>query len=232
MAAKKQQQKRENRQEKRHNRQNRREKKLQRRARRDVMIGLRPYLQELAFQRQQARGDTGEQLSRLGGIYGGLDQKLQQLEGDYGPQAQAITDQLQTDMGEWGQYLGSVSPAGELAQAAGLFGNIGAGAIGEIGAAQQRALDVNQSAQRQGAIEQVTTQRNALTDLDQLLQMIRDRRTQAMRGVGPEILSRMDTLRDRQQEMGLANREFNLRQRMAEAQRQFLIDQLGFKKFR
>ena len=205
---------------------------LRRSALRDVQVGLRPYLQELAFQRQQAEGDTQQQLSRLGHIYGGLDTKLQQLGGGYGPQAQAITDRLQGDMGEWGQYLGSVSPAGELEQAGALFGNIGAGAIGEIGAAQQRALDFNTSAQRQGAIEQMTSQRNALVDLDQLFDEINQRRLQATRGVGQDVLSRMDTLRQQQAQFGgpnLALMQFRLQQRLAEAQRQYLIDQLNFR---
>lgn len=219
---------------------------LRGRAVRDVMAGLRPYLEEIAFQGQQGERQTGQQLSRLGSIYGGLDTKLQQLEGGYTPQAEAISGQLRNDMGEWGKYLGSVSPAGELAQAAGLFGNIGAGALGEIGGASQRALDFNTSAQRQGAIEQMTTQRNALTDLQQLQDELRDRRMQATRDTGQQVLSRLDELRDFQTQQKLAQQELALRRAQAEfqqrlmaqqlagtdAQRQFLIDQLNYRRFR
>lgn len=206
--------------------------RLRRRAARDVRVSLRPYLQELRFQRKQARGDTRDYVNQVGSIYGGLDRELEQIGDDYIPVAQGITDQLQTDLGEWSQHLGSVSPAGELAAAAGLFGNIGAGAMGEIGAAQQRSLDWNTSSQRQGGIEQATTQRNALMGLQDTLQEINRRRLQATRGVGPDVLSRLDELRDFQQQMSLANREFRLRQQAAQAQRQFLIDQLGWKGFR
>lgn len=230
--AKKIQKRREQRQDKRQQRNQRQDRRIRQRAVRDVRTSLRPYLHEIAFQRNQTQNDAQQQLNRLGSIYGGLDTHLEDLGDDYRPQGQAITDQLQTDMGEWAQYLGDSSPAGEAAAAAGLFGNIGAGAIGELGGAQQRALDFNTSAQRQGAIEQMTTQRNTLTDLQQALDALRDRRMQAVSGIGADVRSRMDELRDFQQQMELANREFRLRQRMSEAQRQFLIDQLGFKKFR
>lgn len=203
-------------------------------ARADVNLALMPQRQLLSRQRNQAIRDTNARGNQLQALYGGLNDTLKGLSGPLDNQLQGIsgdlTDQLKALTGQ----LGTAGPGGELAAAAGLFGNIGAGALGQLASDRARNVTYNTSAIRQGAEEGLVAGRNNRQDLLNELADIRQQQAQVGSMFGPQFLSHLDDVRDQRFQEGLALKEFGLRKDQLAQQAeqndalvQFLQDQIS-----
>lgn len=204
------------------------------RARADVNLALMPQRQLLDRQRNQAIRDANQRGTQLGALYGGLHDTLAGLTGPLDTQLKGISGDLQDQLkGLMGQ-LGSSGPAGELAAAGGLFGNIGAGSLGQLASDRARDVSYNTSAMRQGAEEGMIAGRNNQQDLLSQLADIRQQQSQVGAMFGPQFLSHLDSLRDTRFQEGLAQKEFGLRKDQLAQQGaqndalvQFLQDQMA-----
>lgn len=184
------------------------------RARRDVMLSLRPQLQDLRRTGKQARRQYRQSSHQVGDIYGALQDQLAPLGGQYGQQATQIASDLQGQLAGLTGGLGSTVPgvpASEIAAGTGMFGTIGAGALEQLASDRARNAAYQTSAQRQGAEEQAITKRNYLTDLTNFRSDLADQRHSLMGGASQSILQRLADLRDQAFQQSLANKEFQLR---------------------
>ncbi len=214
---------------------------LYRRARRDVRVSYQPYLQDLRRSRREGIRDYEEGMARSQGAYGALQNILGPLAGQFSQQAAGIGDTFSSQLSGLTDMLGSTVPGvpqGEIGAGANLFGTIGAGALSDLASGAQRTATYQDSAQRQGAIEQMIAGRNMTKDKLDFLEELRQSRLDLKRGMGPEIRSRIDYLRDQtfQQAMatqgmnldrrafGLQSQQFQSGMQSDAAMRQFLMD--------
>lgn len=171
--------------------------KLAKRATRDVRIAHQPQLNQLARDYSQATTSWGENTSKINSDYAGLNERLSQLPGQYEGMVGGIPDQFaQQSQAFMGGLYGAGLPASEQGAAAQLFGTTGQQTLASLASDRQRAAAYNQSAMREGEL----TRKYALSDLDQqmrdALSQLRDQRMAVYDQMQPEIIQRMDTLRE------------------------------------
>lgn len=208
---------------------------LESRARRDVMLSVRPELQDIRRARRQGTREYHTASNRVGDIYGGLQHELAPLGAQYGNQANDIAGDFTTQLGGLTDLLGSNVqgvPQGEISAGTGLFGTIGAGALEQLAGERGRNLAYNASAQRQGGIEKMTGQRNMLSDLQDFRKDLSQQRLDVTRGTPADIRQRLDELRDAAFQRQLAEKQFGLQARSLnqgqladQAFQNYLIDQ-------
>lgn len=187
---------------------------LRRQARRDVRVATQPLLRQIGREEGRARRDYRQDEARVGDIYDALLSELGGL--NPGAAIGGISDQFTQDIGSLTNLIGSSGPAGEGAAAAGYLGSLGAGGLQTLAGDASRNVAYNQSTQRQGSLERATTQRNMLTDMQDLIREIQDRRFDIKADMGPQILARIDELRRGRREFGLAEKEYALRKEMTQ----------------
>jgi hypothetical protein len=189
-----------------------------RRARRDVMMSFKPYRRELGQARKEGIRDFKTANARVGNVYGGLASELAPLSGQYADQMTGVREGLSSDLGGLADMLGSTVPGvpqSEIAAGTNMFGTLGGGGLEQLASQQARNVGYNTSAQRQGALEKMTAQRNYGQDLTNFLSDLRGQRTDAARDIPGLIRQRMDELSDRGFDRSMALREFGLRSKAA-----------------
>lgn len=188
--------------------------KLRKRAQRDVEFANQPYLDELERQERLGKDDLNENQERVNSIYDALAAELTGINFNQG--AQGIADQYSSDISGLADLLGTSTPAGEQAAAAGLLGNLGAGGLTMLASNAQRNVAYNASTKRQGAIERSTLRRNYLEDYRDLLDDIKNARIDVKQNMGQQLQTRLDDLRDQrfsrrlqERELAVAEEQFN-----------------------
>lgn len=198
-------------------------------ARRDVMLAFNPYKRELKRTMKQGTQDYRMMSDKMANVYGALDRTVAGLPGaDYA----GISNQLSGDVGNLSSLLGSqvpLVPGEEMQAGLGVVGSIGAGGLTNIASQAARAGDYSNSVRTQGGIENVVGQRNALHELLNFKDDIRQQRLDAARDLPSLIRQRMSELRDQKFEQSLAlqqlaldrlkaNRDFGLSNRSLDLQ--------------
>jgi hypothetical protein len=136
---------------------------------------LAPQLDAIGRGVTEAKDEYGEMAERGSNIYGGFVNEM----GDLGQAATPQFDALQSDYMDQLGAFSSMMPTGyapETAAAAGVFGAEGTGMLGLLSNAESRNAMYNQSAGRQGAIEQRDYQGNLNNNLGDLLNDYRQQR--------------------------------------------------------
>jgi hypothetical protein len=185
---------------------------------RDIDVAYGAQLDALDRDITGAQRDTDQYRAQLEAIYNAFGRQVQPLTGEYKTEMGDIKDTYTQDIAGLANLLGTSTPAGEMAAAAGLLGNIGGGGLNLLASQQARNVGYNTSALRQGEIESVVSQGNALQDLANYVTGVREEKRD-IRGQMPEAaLSRMEDIRDTMRQYGLAKKEFGLRNRALDAQ--------------
>ena len=193
--------------------------RVRQRARRDVRASFAPELQSLQREGQQAEREAQQYSQRIGGMYEGLGQRLapigQLLTQQTGALQGGLTSSLEGLQGMLGGVPGGEmtegTPSGEIEAGKGVFGSIGAGGLSMIGATGAGGAAYNASALRQAAIDGTNYRASIMEDLAQFQQAMRDQRHDITSQMGPLIMSRIDELRDRAQQLRMAKQELALR---------------------
>lgn len=197
---------------------------LQKQARRDVRLSQQPYFRELERQEQAQRDLYEESTSATQDIYGRVANELGDLIPNYRRATENIGTGLVSQMGTLAGNLGiSLPQTGEGTAAQMAMGAIGGSGLNLLANNEQRNVNYAQSAKRQGVIDEATTERNFLEDMQDAVREISQMRIDARYDAGPQILARLDELKSRKKEERLATQELELRERIAD-------DQLGFQK--
>lgn len=194
---------------------------LSRRARRDVRLSYRPYLNQLRRTRRQGLRDYEQADERVQNAYAALASQLAPMAGQLQSSLGGVSGDLQAQLAQLAGNLGSSVegvPASEIGAGANLFGALGAGGLEQIASQGARGALYQDSAQRQGSIEQMITQRNMAQDQRDFLDDLRQQKLDTLRGMPAEIRSRLDFLRDQAFQNNLALRQFGLQQGAYNAQ--------------
>lgn len=213
--------------------------KLQRRARRDVRLAIDPVLDEIRRAQRSAGRDYEQNAERVADIYGALGDEIRPLGGQYDTQAQRISGDLNTVLGglagllgpsmeafaglspedaagAQAQLLGAAAPEGQAA--VNMFGALGAGGQSLLANDRSRNLGYQTSAQRQVGLDRSALEKSFLQDYRDLLDDIKQQRLDVMQDVPSQIMARLDELRDRKKQFGIARAELRNRQKLAEAE--------------
>ena len=195
---------------------------LRRRARRDVRVANQPALNQLDRAEAEAKDQYDESSQTVGTIYDALTKELTGI--DFTAGSDQIASDLTQQLSGLAEMLGTSTPAGEQAAAAGMLGNIGGSSLGLLAQGQQRNQAYQQSTQEQAAIERATLRKGMLEDYQDILADISEGRLQVTEDMGPQITARLDELRDRRRAMkqneeeleiqrSIADRDFGLREK-------------------
>lgn len=180
---------------------------------RDVMMSLRPGRQQIRRARRQGIADYGQYSQQAADIGQAFQSQVAPLGGAYDAQVGGITSDLQAQLGSLtgllGTSIGQV-PEAERAAGAAMFGTTGAGTLAQLASERARQAGYQTSAQRQGAIETMTTRRNALVDLQNYLDDLASRKTDLYAGSDAMIRQREDQLRQQAFDRAMAMRNYNL----------------------
>lgn len=194
--------------------------KIRKRAKRDVKAAYQPQFDAIHRAKQQAVQEAHQQSRGLKSIYRGLNHQLRPLTANYNSAARGIQSGLQDQLAglagmlNMGGNVNGIAP-GEESAAKMAFGQLGAGGFATLAGDQQRQQAWGNSTLRQSAMERASGQRNLLEDKRQLLDDIRNQRIDLTGEMGPQILTRIDELRDSRAQRRLAQQELELRQKLA-----------------
>jgi hypothetical protein len=199
-------------------RRNRRQRRRQQRqslntsAQNNVYLGLAPLLDAISAQETNSAQQYDERRGQVGALYQALGTELGNIGSAYMPQAQQIQSEYLSGLGSVAGLFGGTEgamPAEEIAASNGVGSAMGNSTLGLLASAAQRNLDYNSSAQRQGSIENMVTQRNMAMDLQQFLDALAQQRMNLERDYPNQLraeLDRLQQLRLQQQGARLANR--------------------------
>lgn len=191
---------------------NRRDRGVRRRARRDIRTAFAPQFAELDRQGTQAGREAEQYQGQVSNLYTGLGGQLGQIGADFQAQLPGIQQGYQAAVGQLASQIPTGLPAAEGAAGGALFGAVGAGGLERLASAGQRGATSNASSLRQAAIDATNYQAAIGEDLQNFRQALREGRMDLVQQMGPMILSRIDELKDRAQQLRLAKQEFQLRQ--------------------
>jgi hypothetical protein len=181
-------------------------------AQNNVYLGLAPLLDAIGAQETNSAQQYDERRGQVGALYQALGNELTGIGAAYAPQAQQIQSDYISGLGSVAGLFGGTEgamPAAEIAASQGVGSAMGNSTLGLLASASQRNLDYNSSAQRQGSIENMVTQRNMAMDLQQFLDELARQRMNLERDYPNMLQSEMDRLqqlRMQQQSARLSNR--------------------------
>jgi hypothetical protein len=175
--------------------------RIQKRAARDIRVSQQPLVDQL----ERSMGATQS-------AYGGYQDLLGGMQGQYGQQTGDISQDLMNQYSQLAGMLGGAAPPTEAGAANQLFGGAGAGALGILASDQQRNVDFQRSAQREGGLASRYSQDNLIQQMNELYAQ----RPQLIR-------QRTDELRDQSLERQLAQSQIA----SDEAFNQYLQNQIG-----
>lgn len=178
-----------------------------------------PQIQEIQRQMTGAGQDTAAHTEAIGNIYDAFGKAVAPLDNSYQQQMGDISKSYTGSLKDLTNMLGtSSSPAGELAAAGGLFGDIGAAGLSGLANEQTRNVGYNTSAERQGSIESVVAKGNAAQDLADQLKVFRQQLADTRANQARDTLNQTNTLEDTKFQQQLAQQELFLRQKALQAQ--------------
>lgn len=193
-------------------------KNFRNRASRDVAAAYQPQYDALDRQQSTAEAQSAEYQQQIENLYNSLSETIGSLGPQYQAQVDQITQGLQSNLGSLASSLPGGLPSAELAGANGAFGAAGAAGLSSLSSQALRGAGYNTSALRQTAIDSANYQTSVLADLQDFRKSLDDQRMDLASQQAPLVLSRVDELRDRADQLALANKEFKLRQSATQAQ--------------
>lgn len=180
---------------------------------RDVMLSLRPSRQAIRRSRRQGIADYRQFDAQAQNIGQQFQHQIAPLGGAYDAQIGDITGDLQGQLGSLtgllGTSIGQVPDAERIA-GANMMGTVGAGSLEGLASDRARNAGYQTSAQRQGAIETMTTRRNATTDLQNFLDDLSNQQQDLYSGSDSLIRQREDQLRQQAFDRAMALKNYNL----------------------
>lgn len=173
---------------------------LERRARRNVNVQYQPGINSAYRTIDQNNLDFQNQDLGVQSIYGALPQEFDKLNTQYTNRTANISGDLEN---AYQRFAGTLNqeglPASEVAANTGVYGQLGTNFLNHLASNDQRALQWNQSGEREGNLSERYARQNLLQDLSDNQQMqynriadIQDMKTPAMR-------AEMDKLRAERQ---------------------------------
>lgn len=187
----------------------------------EVMLSVQPLLNQIQRSQVTGRRQYRQDMSRAKQVYGALGNQLGNIGGAYDTQTAGIPGELTSQLGGLSSLLGSslgTVPDAERQAGVGMVGAIGSGTLEQLASNRSRNASFNTSAQRQGAIENMTVRRNWTADFQNFLDDLTNRRIDVMESVPSQVQS---------VERNLRNDAFNRRMSLSQLalQRRGLSDQ-------
>lgn len=174
--------------------------KLEKNARRNVNVSFQPGINSAYRGLDQANLDFQNQDLGVQSIYGGLDQEFPKLNEQYENRTADISGDLEGALSRFSAGLNQQGlPASEVAANTSVYGTQGNNFLNHLASNDQRALQWNQSAQREGGLSERYARQNLLQGLSDTQQQYYNRIADLNEQKQPAIMSELERLRQERQ---------------------------------